>query len=90
MMARCEACSNSYERLMKIELDGVVHFFDCFECAIQKLAPMCAQCGTRVIGHGVEAGQVVFCCAHCAREAGLRGLKDRISEPKAGAGPARR
>jgi hypothetical protein len=50
--------------------------FDSFECAITALAPTCAHCGCRVIGHGVEIGTgEIFCCAHCADHA--KGLKDR-------------
>jgi hypothetical protein len=30
-----------------------------------------------VIGHGVEADSRIFCCAHCAAEAGVTGLADR-------------
>jgi hypothetical protein len=32
-----------------------------------------------VIGHGLEddSGHV-FCCAHCASQFGVRGLKDRV------------
>jgi hypothetical protein len=32
-----------------------------------------------VIGHGVEVGDTVFCCAHCARQAGEEGARDRLS-----------
>jgi len=38
-------------------------------CAIQALAPTCAHCGCRVIGHGVEAEGAIYCCSHCARSA---------------------
>lgn len=51
--------------------------FDSFECAIQKLAPTCSQCGCRVIGHGVEVDGSVYCGAHCAGEAGSSGVRDR-------------
>ena len=50
--------------------DGLPHTFDCFECAIEALAPRCARCTTKIIGHGIEAGDSFFCCAHCARESG--------------------
>jgi hypothetical protein len=31
-----------------------------------------------VIGHGVEIDAMVFCCAHCAREAaGTEAVRDR-------------
>jgi hypothetical protein len=45
---------------------------DSFECAIQKIAPACEYCRCRVIGHGVEHGDRIFCCAHCASMAGVR------------------
>jgi hypothetical protein len=50
----------------------VVGTFDSFECAIQKMAPVCVHCRCRIIGHGVEHGDRIFCCAHCAEMAGVR------------------
>lgn len=75
-MARCETCGNDYDKAFEILASGVRHVFDSFECAIHKLAPSCAHCGCRVIGHGVEAAGRFFCCAHCAREAGVQGARD--------------
>ena len=49
--------------------------FDSFECAIQAMAPTCAHCGCKIVGHGVEAAGKMFCCAHCAQHQG--GLRDR-------------
>lgn len=68
-MARCEVCGNDYEKTFTIELDGDEHVFDSFECAIHALAPQCAHCGCRVIGHGVDVGDAIFCCGHCADHA---------------------
>jgi hypothetical protein len=76
-MARCDVCGNEYDRTMEITLDGERSVFDSFECAIHALAPTCPHCGCRVIGHGVQAGDRVFCCAHCASESGVDGLEDR-------------
>jgi hypothetical protein len=56
---------------------GQRHIFDSFECAIHKLAPICALCGCKVIGHGIAANNTFYCCAHCAREAGVTGVADR-------------
>ena len=64
---RCDVCGNHYDSPLEIRLQGVSGTYDCFECAIQALAPTCGHCGCRVIGHGVEDGGVIFCCAHCAR-----------------------
>ena len=79
-MPRCEVCGNDYDKTFEIRLAGSSHAFDCFECAIQRLAPVCGQCGCRVIGHGVETAGRVFCCAHCAHQAGVPGLTDRMDE----------
>lgn len=75
----CENCGNDYEKAFLVTMNGEEHVFDCFECAIQALAPKCAHCATRVIGHGVEGGGHVFCCAHCAKSYGVDGLKDHVA-----------
>jgi hypothetical protein len=41
------------------------------------LAPVCAHCRVRIIGHGLEKNGVMFCCNHCAEEEGVRELRDR-------------
>jgi hypothetical protein len=61
-----------------VVLGGDRHIFDSFECAIHSLAPRCAHCDTRIIGHGLERDGIYFCCAHCAEQAGISGLRDRI------------
>lgn len=77
-MATCESCGNDYERPIQIQVNGSMHVFDCFECAIHKLAPTCGHCGTRVIGHGVEMNTEIYCCAHCAKASGKSGFRDQI------------
>ena len=76
-MAVCEVCGNDYDKAFEVRLQGATHTFDSFECAIYALAPSCAHCGCRVIGHGVEANERIFCCAHCAGRAGVGELRDR-------------
>ena len=77
-MAKCDICGNDYDKAFTvITMDGREHIFDSFECAIHALAPACAHCGCKVVGHGVEQGGKVYCCAHCAKQAGVSGLKDR-------------
>lgn len=78
-MARCETCGNDYDRTFKVVMpDASTHTFDSFECAIEALAPRCTRCGCRVIGHGVQAGDSIFCCAHCAEVSGVEQLQDRV------------
>jgi rhodanese-related sulfurtransferase len=73
----CETCGNEYDKAFEVTMNGQRHIFDCFECAIQALAPACAHCGCRIIGHGVESEGEFFCCAHCAHEVGETALRDR-------------
>jgi hypothetical protein len=76
-MARCEVCHNDYDKSFEVHAAGAVHTFDSFECAIHRMAPICEHCECKVIGHGVEGDGRFFCCAHCAREAGITELADR-------------
>jgi hypothetical protein len=76
MTGTCEVCGNEYDRAFAVEVEGKRHVFDSFECAIQAMAPRCAHCGCRVIGHGTEASGRVFCCAHCAHHAGVGTVQD--------------
>lgn len=76
-MATCQTCGNDYDKAFTVTLNGQTHTFDSFECAIHALAPTCKQCGIKIIGHGVEQGGTIFCCVHCAAQAGVTGLQDR-------------
>jgi len=76
-MAKCDVCGNDYDKSFVVSQGGRAQTFDCFECAIHALAPSCAHCGCKVIGHGVEQGGTFYCCAHCARHAGVEGVADR-------------
>ena len=76
-MGVCETCGNEYDKAFELKLAGLTHVFDSFECAIHALAPTCAHCHCRVIGHGVESNGTFYCCAHCAQQSGVRGVDDR-------------
>jgi hypothetical protein len=78
-MATCEVCHNEYDKAFEVVAAGARHVFDSFECAIHKMAPVCAHCGCKVVGHGVEAQGQFFCCASCARMEGQTGLRDRAA-----------
>ncbi len=76
-MARCDHCGNDYHRSFQVVTAGGETFaFDSFECAIHRLAPTCRHCKGRIIGHGVEAAETIYCCAHCARHDGVTALAD--------------
>ena len=76
-MAKCDVCGNDYDKAFEIRRAGRTMTFDSFECAIQAMAPSCTHCGCKIVGHGVEAGGNIYCCAHCAQHQG--GLRDRAA-----------
>ena len=76
-MPRCETCGNEYDKAFQVVMDGQSHTFDSFECAIHMLAPSCAHCGCKILGHGIEGQGQFFCCANCARRADVQGVSDR-------------
>ena len=78
-MAKCDVCGNDYRRSFEVVADGRRYTFDSFECAIHQLAPTCQHCGCRVVGHGIEDGENVYCCAHCARMDGVTAVADNAA-----------
>ncbi|HYB95693.1 MAG TPA: hypothetical protein VEC39_12010 [Vicinamibacterales bacterium] len=78
-MAKCDMCGNNYDKSFEVRMAGQTYTFDTFECAIHHVAPTCEHCGCRIIGHGVESETRLFCCANCARESGVTGLRDRTA-----------
>jgi hypothetical protein len=78
-MAICDVCGNDYDKAFQISQGGKTLTFDSFECAIHAMAPRCAHCHCAVVGHGVEASGVIYCCAHCAHHHGVKGVSDRAA-----------
>ena len=76
-MAACAMCGNEYDKAFTITMNGNSQVFDSFECAIHMLAPTCAHCGCRILGHGSESNGSFFCCANCAKLHGVKGMTDR-------------
>jgi hypothetical protein len=77
-VARCETCGNDYDKSFDVVMRGESHTFDSFECAIHALAPTCAHCGCRIIGHGMEKNGTMYCCATCAEHEGAPEMVDRV------------
>ena len=77
-MAKCDVCGNDYDKAFTVSRGGQTNTFDSFECAIHLLAPNCSHCGCKIVGHGVEAGGKFYCCAHCAKSSGVKGVDDRV------------
>lgn len=78
-MATCDVCGNEYDKVFTITHEARTGTFDSFECAISAMAPQCAHCGVKIIGHGVEDADQIYCCAHCARITGQSAATDRVS-----------
>jgi len=76
-MARCDTCGNDYDKTFTITRGEESGTFDAFECAIHAMAPTCAHCQCHILGHGVEAAGNMYCCAHCARQAGVERVSDQ-------------
>lgn len=76
--ATCEVCGNAYDKAFQVFIGGTTHTFDSFECAAEALAPRCAHCNCRILGHGMEKAGTIYCCAHCAVESGVTELRDRV------------
>ncbi|WP_395307805.1 hypothetical protein V4U86_20740 [Mycobacterium sp. AMU20-3851] len=76
-MATCATCGNDYDKAFTVQWGGQTATFDSVECAAVQIAPECAHCGCRILGHGLEADGAIYCCAHCSRAAGDRTLVDR-------------
>jgi hypothetical protein len=83
-MARCEVCTNDYDKTFTvIDAAGDRHVFDSLQCAIERIAPLCENCRSRIIGHGCELGGSMYCSAHCARSATqLELVRDRATLPR--------
>lgn len=77
-MATYETCGNEYDKTFTVTRGERTATFDSFECAAQAMAPQCAHCGCRILGHGIEAEDTMYCCAHCARQEGHNKAADRV------------
>lgn len=69
-MSTCDVCGGNEGRMLTITAGNQSGTFDSFECAIYMMAPACEHCGCRILGHTVESESGIYCCHHCAREAG--------------------
>ena len=76
-MAKCDVCGNDYDKAFQVVTAQGSHTFDSFECAIHALAPTCAHCRCKIIGHGIEVRGTFYCCANCAKVSGASGVADR-------------
>lgn len=79
-MAACTVCGNEYDKAFTVRThDGMELVFDSIECAAHAIAPRCSHCGCRILGHGIETDEAIYCCASCARDTGVEGAHDRVA-----------
>jgi len=76
-MPTCDVCGNDYDKAFQVIQAGRTMTFDSLECAIHVLAPTCAHCSCRILGHGAEHDGQMYCCANCAKKAGIGVMRDR-------------
>jgi hypothetical protein len=70
MSNTCSVCGNESDQAFRVVThDGASRIFDSFECSVEALAPRCAHCNCRILGHALRRGGATFCCEHCARHA---------------------
>jgi hypothetical protein len=92
-MGSCDVCGGQKGRMFTVTMGSQTGTFDSFECAIHLMAPGCEHCGCRVLGHPIENESGIFCCDHCAREAGnphrpARRESSTVAVPSQGAASA--
>lgn len=79
-MPVCDVCGNDYAGAFEVRTaTGERYTFDSFECAVHKVAPKCAHCECRILGHGIETPRGIYCCASCSRHAGVAGAVDNTA-----------
>jgi hypothetical protein len=78
LLRPCATCGNLYDKPLVVTYQDQLYTFDSIECLAHKLAPACHQCGCRILGHGSEGNGALYCCAHCARQAGMTEVHDRV------------
>ncbi len=84
-MAICDTCGNHYDKSFSVTFsDGRTANFDSVECAAAQLAPECGHCKCRILGHGIETPDGIFCCANCARSDTNADVNDRYPVPAGG------
>lgn len=80
MQEQCAVCGNKYDQPIEVKYQGKSYIFDSFECAIHAIAPECENCGVKIAGHGLQSGEHMYCCAHCARAQGEKRVTDRADD----------
>lgn len=65
VIQKCDHCGKPHQEFLKVVMAEKTYTFDCFDCAIQTLAPICPQCHCRIIGVGYERNHLKYCSREC-------------------------
>lgn len=65
--ATCVGCGLNIEKDYILFINGKEFTFDSFECAINFVAPRCAQCNCIIMGQGIEHADQYFCNSFCSK-----------------------
>jgi hypothetical protein len=64
-MARCEFCGNDYGKAFQVQMPGrFIHIQSLRVRHLDACANVRSHCGGQMIGHSVEAGDRILCCAN--------------------------
>lgn len=66
--ARCVNCGFNIEKDYILFINGTEYTFDSFECAVNFVAPRCANCNSIIMGHGIKYSDEIFCSQICSKD----------------------
>jgi len=66
-MTVCMTCGTDSDDAFTVTWEGRTAAFDCIECLATMVAPICAHCGCRILGHSLVVDGGRYCCPHCAQ-----------------------
>lgn len=64
---RCVNCGVNIEKDYILFINGAEFTFDSFECAVNFVAPRCANCNTIIMGHGIKSAEDIYCSTFCSQ-----------------------
>lgn len=62
---RCVNCGFNIEKDYILFINGTEFTFDSFECAVNFVAPRCANCNSIVMGRGIHNEGDMYCSSTC-------------------------
>ena len=72
-MRSCRKCGQPAQVPVSIRTgDGPSYTFDCFDCAIEMVAPRCPECRRAYLGRPVTSGEHRFCSTACSQRRQVR------------------